>query len=56
MVGFRSGKLYRTSLTVDHAGELMARYPFMHLFIDHSFSCYEECSMLPCLGPLCPNK
>lgn len=50
-----TGRVENTTLNIDEASDLVAKVPAMHLFLVHDFSCYEECSLIHCLGPLCPN-
>jgi hypothetical protein len=58
-----NGEIEETALSVDEASNLLGTWdltneddrPRLHFFLEHNFSCYEECSMHPCLGPLCPN-
>jgi hypothetical protein len=51
-----NGRIEDTTLKIDEASELVAMVPDLHLFLRHEFSCYEECSLMECLGPLCPNE
>lgn len=51
-----NGRIHDTTLKIDEASELVAMVPGLHLFLRHEFSCYEECSLAECLGPLCPNE
>jgi len=50
-----NGKVEETLLQIDEAASMVQQVPSLHLFISHTFSCYEECSISPCLGSLCPN-
>lgn len=50
-----NGEVENTKLRIDEASNLVRKCPWLHFFLIHEFSCYEECSLMQSLGPLCPN-